>query len=123
MTKDKKAEETLFKLRQQYDELEEQESTIKNKKKRLSDFKEEWEQLNRAELEILEEVSFLSQGTHSEAHALQSLDERELVTKQGRMAIDSESEDIDNQQRKVRNELEEVESNIDREKKAVYANG
>ncbi|WP_321389037.1 hypothetical protein [uncultured Enterococcus sp.] len=120
---DKKAEEALFDLRQEYDRLEQQDSAIKKRKKQLSDFVTSWEQLNKAELEILEEVSFLSQGTHSEAHALRSFDERELVTRQGRMSIDAEFDDIEHQQRKVKNELEEVESNLDRQKKAVYENG
>lgn len=122
-TQEREAEETLFTLRQEYDRLEEQESTIRKRKKQLSDFVESWEQLNRAELEILEEVSFLSQGTHSEAHALRSFDERELVTRQGRMSIDTEFEEIEHQQRKVKRELEEVENNLDRQKKAVHGNG
>lgn len=122
-TQEREAEETLFTLRQEYDRLEEQESTIKKRKKQLSDFVESWERLNRAELEILEEVSFLSQGTHSEAHSLRSFDERELVIRQGCMSIDTEFEKIEHQQRKVKRELEEVENKLDRQKKAVHGNG
>lgn len=123
LTKDKQTEETLIQMKQEYERLETQDSALKKRKKWLSSFVEEWERLNREELELLEEVSFLSQGTHSEAHALQGLDERELVSRQGRMIADNELGDIDYQQRKVRSELEEVDNNLDRQKKAVYENG
>lgn len=117
---DKRAEETLFNMRQEYARLEEEDSTLKKRKDQLSHLMEDWEQLNKAELEILEEVHFLSQGTHSEAHALRSVDEREHVTKQGQLAIDTEIEHADFEERKIKNKLDELESDIDRQKKAVY---
>ncbi|MBP1047149.1 hypothetical protein I6N96_12780 [Enterococcus sp. BWM-S5] len=120
MTDRKMTEEALFEMKKDHESLEQEENTIKKTKKRISNFMEEWQRLNNAEMEILDEVAFLSQGTHSEGHALRSLDEREIVIGQTRSMVDFELDELDHKQKCLRMEIDDLESDIDRQQKAVY---
>ncbi|MHC5218148.1 hypothetical protein ACYSNR_15920 [Enterococcus sp. LJL128] len=112
--------ERLNELKQEHWKAEEKERIFGKAKKYLNLAMEEYNHLNKEELALLDEIAFLSDGTTANSHAERGLHEREETARHSRFMLESEYEELDEQERKTKVAREELEEQIGRQQRTVY---
>lgn len=105
-------EDTYIALKQAYRMREEELSDTKRASNKLKNFISEWNQLDRMEKRLLEEVAYFSQGTVAQRKAIQELD-RHLDESRSTYQVFEHLEDTYQQsEKKLRKKMESIEAEI-----------
>lgn len=105
-------EELLQDIHKQKDCVEEERFFVKKQKQELEAFIEEWHYHSQEEHALLEEVAYLSEGTHSHRHATISLMDQEEETHKSQRLFDNFYEEVEDYEKRLKQKEYALEEEV-----------
>lgn len=111
----------LEELKRQYDFLEEEQDFVKKARQKMEAFLDDWHDNCREELNLLDEVVYISQGTPSNQKATLALVNQEAQNNRTNWVFENFYEKLAEYQKRLATQMRTTEAEIDTRKREVEA--